>query len=84
MRFPLATFAIVPTYTYGSESHVASKLEDMLCRDEVRPALTIAVDTMVVVAIVSGGVAEDAVAKGDGIGIEGYKESKCSHEEFKD
>ena len=50
MRFPLATFAIVPTYTYGSESHVASKLEDMLCRDEVRPVLTIAVDTMVVVA----------------------------------
>ena len=53
MRFPLATFAIVPTYTYGSESHVACELEDMLCRDEVRLVLTIAVDTMVVVAIVS-------------------------------
>ena len=83
MRFPLATFAIVPTYTDGSESHVASKLEDMLCRDEIRPTLTIAVDTMVVVTIVSGGVAEDAVAKSDSISIDGCKESKCSHEEFK-
>ena len=84
MRFPLAMFAIVPTYTDGSESHVASKLEDMLCRDEIRPTLTIAMDTMVVVTIVSGGIAEDAVAKGDSISIDGCKESKCSHEEFKD
>lgn len=48
MSLPLLMSAILPTYTYGCETHVSSKLYYVLCGDKVIPMRAITVDSAVI------------------------------------
>lgn len=50
MRLPLLMFAILPTYTYGCEAHVSSKLYHVLRRDKAIPMRAITMDSAVIMA----------------------------------